>query len=49
MAENKCSECGGDKNLVYAPNPYFCEIYDDETPVWLCRKCQIMFADSITG
>lgn len=27
-------------NVTFAPDPYRHELYDDETPVWMCEACR---------
>jgi hypothetical protein len=37
---NNCDRCGQDDcdgSVTLAPDPFSSEIYDDHTPVWMCK------------
>jgi len=36
----KCENCKSTKNVTFEANPYDAEIYNDDTPVWLCEDCR---------
>ncbi|MFF1701214.1 hypothetical protein [Streptomyces sp. NPDC058252] len=37
--DGHCGNSYWKKDLIYGPDPYQHEIFDDETPVWLCGDC----------
>ena len=40
MKKRKCVDCGTTENVVEEPCPFAEEIYDDDTPVCLCKECR---------
>ena len=42
----KCEGCGRyhpKDDMIYGPDPYNHDVFGDETPVWLCKKCYDVF------
>lgn len=35
-----CTKCGTTENVVFAEDPYLGELWDDRTPVHMCRSCR---------
>lgn len=35
-----CRDCGKKEDVTFDADPYASELYDDETPVWLCGDCR---------
>lgn len=38
-SEPVCIFCGTKDGIKFAPDPYNSEIYDDDSPCWLCDDC----------
>ena len=46
-AANYCEHCLKTEGLIWGPNPYAHEVFDDNTPMWLCQECRQELADDI--
>jgi len=42
-----CTGCGSDIHLRYGPNPFMDDVWNDQTPEWLCDKCYMESCDEI--
>ena len=42
-----CAECGTTENLMYAPDPYRYDLFDDDRLVWLCMDCRRDIASDV--
>lgn len=36
---NGCREKFYTTDMIYGPDPFYEDVNDDKTPVWLCRAC----------
>lgn len=42
--EQACGHCGmkcsvSREEIIYGPDPFACEIHNNETPMWICKYC----------
>lgn len=47
---HQCEECEGwfcEQHITYAPNPLAEDVYNDDTPVWMCVECRVESTNAI--